>query len=81
MYIKYNKIEDIFTLEYSENDRCPYCSLEDTCPLISALTEGEYCVSRYANIPTEEFCDAYNPNIKLSEIETSLKKKRKTRDK
>jgi hypothetical protein len=79
MYVKYNKDSDSFSLEYSEKDKCCFCEHQSKCPLITALIK-EYCLSRFANIPTETFCEAYTPNVKISSLEKSLRKKKKTRE-
>lgn len=80
MYVRYNKESDQYVLEYTEKDKCSFCKLEGKCPLISAIYKWEYCIGRYSNIPTEEFCEAYEPSERLKSLEKTLKKNRKTKE-
>lgn len=81
MFLEYNESSGDYEVQYTEHDKCKYCSLFVKCPLISALQRGEYCISHYANIPTEEFCTAFEPDERLKALEKSLKKNKKAKDK
>lgn len=81
MYLEYDEFHQTYILVFSDKDKCHYCRYSSRCPLIRALDKGEYVLSRFIEVPTNEFCELYEPNERIKKLERDLTKKPKTREK
>ena len=72
----YNK--DILT--FSDKDRCKYCFYSDKCPLIHALDNYYVVNTDSKDVPTQEFCELYSPNVLIKKLERDMTKRKKTKE-
>lgn len=72
MYIEYSDVSGEYEVRFSDEDRCRFCLYLEKCPLIASLIRGEYCIGRYGNIPTDEFCDLFEINEEIKNLNRKL---------
>lgn len=82
MKLEYSEFYDKYILVFTDNDRCNYCNNVSKCPLVKAVEEGSYVISsrRDGEVPSNEFCDMFEANERIKNMEKSLKKKGKAKD-
>jgi len=72
MYVEYSESSGEYEVRFSDEDRCRFCLYVEKCPLIASLAGGGYCISKYHNIPTEEFCDLFEINEEIKNLNKKL---------
>ena len=80
MYLQYDEGQGACIVFYDETDKCKFCKYQDKCPLILALQLSEYCIPIRDKIPTQEFCEMYEPNNAYRKMVRDLEKKNKYKE-